>query len=50
MRAAEWSDPGSAAVPSATALAIRSTNLMLGDNKEQLPDIVLVLVESWGLA
>jgi len=37
-------------VPSATAAAISSEGLSLGKSSQELPNLVIVLVESWGLA
>ena len=47
-RVSEASAP--AAVPSATAQAMESTGLTTGKDLHELPNLVLVLVESWGLA
>jgi phosphoglycerol transferase MdoB-like AlkP superfamily enzyme len=38
------------AVPSATAQALESTGLTTGRDLHELPNLVLVVVESWGLA
>ena len=37
-------------VPSASALAISSAGLAPGKSRQQLPNLVIVLVESWGLS
>jgi Sulfatase len=37
-------------VPSATAVALGAAGITSGESNRQLPNVVLVLVESWGLA
>jgi hypothetical protein len=37
-------------VPSATAVALNAAGITSGEGNRQLPNLVLVLVESWGLA
>jgi hypothetical protein len=50
IRAMEKSGEASAfAVPSATALAVRSAGILPGGINRESPNLVLVLVESWGL-
>jgi phosphoglycerol transferase MdoB-like AlkP superfamily enzyme len=42
------SQPDLSPVPSATALAIGSANLVAKKRSQEMPNIVLILVESWG--
>ena len=51
MRRVEESDAASAvAVPSATEVAIHHAGIMSGDGSRERPNLVLVMVESWGTA
>lgn len=47
---AEANTPASVTVPSATAIAIRDAGIYSIRDPKNLPNVVLVLVESWGLA
>jgi hypothetical protein len=37
-------------VPSATAVAIKASGIFSGQNRGELPDVVVTVVESWGVA